>query len=223
MFKPLEYPEIKKLFIDLLDLTEESGRGALLVATAHVDDHLTKLIEEILPNDLSKTHKEKLFKYPGQLSSFSSKIELAYVFRLINKTLYDSLNALRKLRNDAAHSPSKFELHELNHKLRLIYELSPGFSNHIKEISSRALIDHKTTVVKDALKDVELSEEDKKKIFDQTFQDKEKIALMGKQVPFWELAFGLCFLCGLIVYHKEKIRELTIDMSVLSNLVKDEE
>jgi len=222
MFSPFDNPEIKKLFSDLLDsLFDESGRGALLIATSHVDDHLTKLIESSLPSDLSNTHKDKLFRYPGPLSSFSSKIELAYVFRLIGKNLYDSLNALRKLRNDAAHSLEKFELHELNEKLKPIYNLGPGVSAVIRETSITALVKFKADLVKKILDESEIEEEAKKEIFEKTFKDKDKLEILEKQIPFWELVYGLSLLCGLIVYYKDKTSKLTKDLRIWSDLLKE--
>lgn len=219
-FNPFDYPEIKELFGVLLDrLFTESGRGALLIATTLVDEHLTKLIESILPFESNKQHKEKLFKYPGQLSSFSSRIELAYAFRLISKTLYDSLNALRKVRNDAAHSPNKFELHELNEKLKLVYNLGPGFSNFIKNISTETIVKHKLDIVKDVIDKSELDDKSKQQIFEDTIKDKEGIAIMEKQVPFLELSFGLSFLCGMMSYEKHNIMKLKENMTTIGSLV----
>lgn len=221
-FQPFDYPEIETLLGELIvSLFNESGRGAILIATSHVDHHLTKLIEATLPQNLSKKHKEKLFKYPGHLSSFAAKIELAYVFRLINKNLYECLNALRGIRNDAAHSPSKFELHELNEKLKSIYNLGPGFSNFIKEVSTKIMLNQKFEELKTHLDKSGLSEEDQAKIVKEIIDDKEKLQNLEKQVPFWELVSGLCFLCGLIVYYKESNSKLTCNISTLSDLLKN--
>ncbi len=223
-FNPFDYPEVSQLFEDLLDrLFEESGRGALLIATAYVDEHLTKLIESVLPKDISKNHKDRLFKYPGQLSSFSSKIELAYIFRLINKNIYSSLNSLRKIRNDAAHSSIKFQLHELNEKLKSIYDLGPGISTFIKNISTKELVDHKIDRVKKILETSELDDESRQEILENTFREKEKLEIMERQIPFWELAYGLSFLCGVIAYEKSKISILTKDIYTLSSLLKNSE
>lgn len=222
MLRPFDYPEIKELFGNLLgNLFDESGRGALLIATSHVDEHLTLLLDASMPGDLSKKHKDKLFKYPGPISSFSAKIELAYVFRLIDRNLYDSLNALRKIRNDAAHSSSKFELHELNEKIKSVYDLGPGFSIFIKTLSSNALIRHKMDSVKDAIAGTELADEVKQKLIEKTFKDEKIIKIMEEQLPFWELTYGLCFLCGLIVHHKQSIKKLTSGINTLSDLLKE--
>jgi hypothetical protein len=44
-FSPFDYPEIHELFSDLFkELFNESGRGAILISTTYVEQHLTKLI-----------------------------------------------------------------------------------------------------------------------------------------------------------------------------------
>lgn len=54
-FNPLQYPEIKELLNELYDkLLSESGRGAVLIGTAYVDDHLTKFIASLLPVRIKK-------------------------------------------------------------------------------------------------------------------------------------------------------------------------
>lgn len=222
-FNPFDFPEIKELFSDLwCSIFDESGRGAILIATAHVDNHLTKLIEAMLPSDISKNHKERLFKYPGHLSSFASKIELAYVFRLISKNLYDSLNILRKIRNDAAHSHSKFELHELNEQLKMVYELGPGFANFIKEVSSKAMIDDKITAIKKELDLTGWTEDEKKKFVIEMFSEDDKKEALKKQIPFWELIYGLSFLCGLLAHDKQNITRLTNNINTLAELLKED-
>lgn len=220
-FDPLEFPEVKNLFDELFSsLFNESGRGAILIATAHVEIHLKELIEAVFPADMKKSEKERLLNYPGHLSSFSSKIELAFAFKLINRNLYNSLNALRKVRNDAAHSHSKFELHELNEKLKNIYELGPNFAYFIKEISSKALIQSKMETVKTTLDLEDLNDDDKKEIFTSIFNDPEKISLLEKQVPFWELLYGLTFLCSLLVHNKRRLEKFGSSFDTIPQLIE---
>lgn len=219
-FDPFKYPEIQQLLYDLLNtLFDESGRGALLIATAHVDEQLTKLIEAIFPHDLSKKHRNKLLTYPGPISSFSSKIELAYVFRLINKSLYDNLNALRKLRNDAAHSPAKFDLFDLNAQMKSVYEIGTGFSRFIKEVSTKAVVQQKIDYATTILDKSDLDQDSKNELLRKVFEDQKKIEMMKREVPYWELIYGLVFLCGLIVHQKENIKKLTSDIVILGQLL----
>src|SRR6476620_2485437 len=147
---PFDLPEIKELFNILLDkLFLESGRGAILIATAHVDDQLTSLLEEVMPANLSKNQKERLFKYPGHLSSFSAKIELSYAFRIIDENIYNCLNSLRKIQNDSANSSASFELHELNEKLKGIYNIGPSMREFIGEMAIKMLVKSKMNALND--------------------------------------------------------------------------
>ena len=76
-----EHPEIKKLFDELFEkLLDESGRGAILIATARAEDFLSDLIKAVLPNEISRDDKRKIIK-----DSFYSKITYSYAFRLINR------------------------------------------------------------------------------------------------------------------------------------------
>lgn len=93
-------------------------------------------------------------------------------------------------------------------------------SNFIKEISTRALFNHKIDTVKKILDTSELNDESKQDILEKTFKDKDKIEIMEKQIPFWELAYGLSFLCGVIAFEKNKITILTKDINTLSSLLK---
>jgi hypothetical protein len=219
--KPFDYPEIEKLYDVLFDkLFDESGRGALLIVTAYVEDHLTELIKVVLPSDLSKNSLNKLLKYPGHLSSLSAKIELAYSFRLINKGLYDCLTALRKIRNEAAHSSSKFDLVELNEKMHEIYNLGPQIPNVIKEISARMLIKFKIDETHKIFDEFKVPESERQEKLKKIFNDERKREGLKQQLPLWELINGVCFLCGIIVYEKENLSKLTSSMSTWSDLIK---
>jgi len=222
-FKPFEYPEVQKLFGDLCDqLLSESGRGALLVASAQMDDQLTQLIDAFLPKEMTSKDKKRLFKYPGHLSSFASKIELAYAFRLIDGSLYNCLNALRSLPNDAAHTTSNFELHELSEKLKSIFNLGSGFQGSMSHLAKEAFLKMKLNLLKDYLDESGLELEDRKRIFFDAVKNEEVIASLEKQVPYWELITGLSFLCGLIVLHKKRLQKLVASNILFSDLIKNE-
>lgn len=219
-FSLFDYPEISELFSLLFDrIFTESGRGALLIATSHAEDHLANLIKEVLPIDFSKKQTDKLFNYPGALSSFSAKIELAYAFRIIDKTLYDCLNALRKIRNDAAHSSAKFELHELNEKMKEVYTLGPSIPYFIKDVSSRAVWEQKFDGLKKIFDKFDLSDEDRKQQVESIINDKEKIVMLEKQVPYWELIYGMCFLCAMIAHQREEISTIMKNRGTLGRLI----
>lgn len=213
------HPEIKELYRQLLTkLLDESGRGAILIATSHVEDFLVKLLDEVFPKDISKKQKDILLKYPGHLSSFSSKIELAYAFRLISKNLYTSINALRRIRNDAAHSPAEFNLIDLNEKLKEVYNLGEHTPYFIRKISTEMLLETKMVAVKEIIEEWNVSKDEKRQKLLELFEDKETSDELNKQLPFWELIHGICFICAIIVYEKEAISKLTNDITTWGSL-----
>ena len=99
-------PTIPGLSVDvgrfMSDLEKETDRGAALVAAAFIDDVLkSMLIAKFV--DRPKNVKQFL-EYPRPLSTFSSRIELAYLLGLIGPKMYKGLKQIQKIRNDFAHS-----------------------------------------------------------------------------------------------------------------------
>ncbi|MCQ3977000.1 MAG: hypothetical protein DPW09_26520 [Anaerolineae bacterium] len=87
------------------EIQNESARGAVIIASAFLDAQLRNLISKFLIDD-SKIVDELLGsedKPDRPLSSFSSRIKAAYCLGLISKSMYDDLNAIRKIRNKFAH------------------------------------------------------------------------------------------------------------------------
>ncbi|MBD3584073.1 hypothetical protein [Flavobacterium selenitireducens] len=213
--------ELKKLYKDLGEtIFDESGRGAILIATAHIDEYLTKLIEANLPNTISKKERDRLFKYPGAISSFSSKIELSYCFRLIEKELYDSLNTLRRLRNDAAHSSSKFDLYELNEKMKLVYKFNPHIYDFIQKTSRNQIVKSKIAAIEKALKET-LPQIDNDINPEEYLNKPENQQIIEEQLPYWEMLNGLCLICSIIVYKAETIKEILKDIETWDDLKQD--
>ena len=219
--KILDKPEVASLYWQLLrSMTEESGRGALLVATAYVDDQLTKLIEAVLPPGSSNTFKKTLLQSHGPLSNLSSKIDICYAFRLIDKRLHECLHALRKIRNDAAHSATSIELIELNEKLKGVYSLGPGFPDHIRNMASYAMMSDKIELAKKALEEWDVEDAEKIEFLNKSIEENQ--GTLESQLPHWELVFGLTLLCGFIIYHRDNLTEVIKDVSVWGELSKDE-
>jgi hypothetical protein len=221
MSSPFDRPEIIELDRVLSDsLFNESGRGALLIATSYTEEYLTKLIEEALPVEITINHRNKLFFYPGPLSSLSSKIELAYCFRLIDKEIYECLNALRKIRNDAAHSRSEFALHELTEKLISVYNMGPGVYTLINELSTKFVVKQRIEGVERILIEHGFSEKDKEKKLMELFSSPERIEEVKRAIPFWELRLGVCLLCFLLLDQKDKLAALTKGIRTWGDLDK---
>jgi hypothetical protein len=218
MIPPFDYPEIKQLFRHLLDsLLEESGRGAVLIGTTHVDDYLLKLLSDALPNQESK-FKSRLFNYPGPLSSFSARIELAFAFRLIHKNLYDALNELRKVRNDAAHSSAHFSLIDFKDRITKVYQLGPGFPDFVLNEARRMLVTAKIDIVRTLFDENDIPDELREHHIKRFTTDASLIKSLEEQAPHWELIFGISFICGFLMYIREKTLAVATENVIWSSL-----
>ncbi|MAX36746.1 MAG: hypothetical protein CME33_09305 [Gimesia sp.] len=90
----------------------ESDRGAVLVASAFVEEALEHLLRQVFTVKSCNTSDEKFASQlnhltrPGidaPLGSFSSRITLAYVLGIIDVDYLTALEAFRNLRNSYAH------------------------------------------------------------------------------------------------------------------------
>jgi hypothetical protein len=86
------------------ELTKESDRGCALLAAAHLDFMLEKLLRKKLLGN--KKHFETLFGFSGPLGTFSSRILLCYSIGLISADTLHDIQIVRKIRNEFGHSHS---------------------------------------------------------------------------------------------------------------------
>ncbi|MCX6376370.1 MAG: MltR family transcriptional regulator [Armatimonadetes bacterium] len=109
-------PDDIKAFI--AELRKESDRGAALVAAQFLSDALEELLRACLIDEKKPVDKllgtEEMSDRP--LSSFSSRIELAYCMGLFGRRVYDDLHAIREIRNHFAHQrrPVSFDALEVH-------------------------------------------------------------------------------------------------------------
>lgn len=203
-------------------LFKESGRGAILIATAIVEEQLMKLIEVVLPPDITKEIKNSLLKYPGPMSSLAAKIYIAYAFRLIDRNLCDSLNALRDVRNEAAHSALSFELLQLNERLKKIYNLSDVLPTQIKEMSTQMLLFDRRYALNALFDKHNFTDEEKTDKIEAILTDKKNLETFKNEIPIWELINGLYIICALIINTKKKLSFLSADIRTLSEILVQE-
>lgn len=109
-------------------LTKETDRGCALFATSYLDKALSDLLSCALAYD--KKIENDLFCGNAPLSSFSSRIKLAFYLGKISKVERRDLDLLRKIRNEFAHHANEidFESEKIRSQCR---ELS--FSYHEKD------------------------------------------------------------------------------------------
>jgi DNA-binding MltR family transcriptional regulator len=84
-------------------LSHHTEAANALVVAGIVEDTLQKLLMTAV-RPLSNTKAAKIFDGYGPLSQFSEKIDIAYIFELIDKTSYDDLRAIKDIRNKFAHT-----------------------------------------------------------------------------------------------------------------------
>ncbi len=212
-----EYPETFETFDVLLDkLLNETARGAVLIGTSHVEEHLENLILRILPSD-KKQFTTKLFNYPGSLSSFSAKIELSYAFRLISEDTYSCLNHLRKIRNEAAHSAKEFSL--ADKELDEVFDLGPGFKKMVNDVALEMMMKTKMQSIKRIIGGKEgMKEEEINEQIVSLFNDEKNIEKLDKQLPHWKLVFGLSIVCGMLRFYSDQTHEKIKDAKTWSDI-----
>jgi DNA-binding MltR family transcriptional regulator len=96
------------------EIQDESPRAAVIIASAFLDAQLRVIIGKSLVDD-PKIVDELLGsedKPDRPLSSFSSRIKMAYCLGLISKSVYHDLDLIRKIRNKFAHKMHGYSFDE---------------------------------------------------------------------------------------------------------------
>lgn len=95
--------ELQNKMVNLFHTSD--NRAAAIVVTSYLEEQLKLAILGHFKNfsTLNKDDRKNLTGGNGPLSTFSSRISMAYLLDLINKDQYDDLNLIRKIRNGFAH------------------------------------------------------------------------------------------------------------------------
>jgi hypothetical protein len=88
----------------LEQLNNESDRAKIILLASILDDMLTYRIEHCIQVTLTAKEWEHIFRFEGPMGTFSSKIEIAYIFGCIDIKTAKQLNTMREMRNACAHS-----------------------------------------------------------------------------------------------------------------------
>ena len=94
----------------------EKGRGAILVGAARIDTALENLLKSVMARG---SKDDNLFNPERPLGTFSAKIALAARLSLIEKPVEKAIQAVRKTRNDFAHSFDGICISDEQHQSRL--------------------------------------------------------------------------------------------------------
>jgi DNA-binding MltR family transcriptional regulator len=99
--------------ISRVKLVEESDRGCVLVGAAILEGRLEDIFRTVFSrNGIAKKMQDTMFDSNGPLSTFSSKIKLAYSLGFVAKEIYDDLDCIRRIRNDFAHTVNEVDFIE---------------------------------------------------------------------------------------------------------------
>lgn len=88
-------------------LQKESPTAQVLIFYSYLDDRIQQLIQLQLRKNQSKTETDRLFGVNGPLSTFSSRILIAYHLTWLSDDIREKLDAFRKIRNEFAHRAFK--------------------------------------------------------------------------------------------------------------------
>ena len=106
------------------EIISGSPRGAILISTSLIDTLLAGTIREKMVK-LSKADEEDIF-YGGNapLSSFSSRIKVAFALGVFGNKMRHDLDSLRSIRNQFAHTVERMDLETHAAKLRGLHALT---------------------------------------------------------------------------------------------------
>jgi DNA-binding MltR family transcriptional regulator len=209
----LKHPEVDILFEEVLpELLKESDRGAVIIGSDVIDSQLKSLFETLFSENISNKKKKSLFDYTGPFGTFSSKMDIALAVGYISKNTHSSLNALRSIRNNAAHSNSSFSFVENKQQIREVYNLGDGLPEFINNFVTEHL---KAMFIKNMSekKDIE------GKLLFETFEEcigyfsdhMDLIAPLKEHFSRFEFAYGLITLAAMIIYERESFKSRSLN------------
>jgi DNA-binding MltR family transcriptional regulator len=92
------------------ELTNESDRGCVLAGAALLEECIEARFRRYFDSrQISKSIQDSLFNSNGPLATFSGKIKLGYAIGLFSRETFNDIEAIRKLRNEAAHVSEDFD------------------------------------------------------------------------------------------------------------------
>lgn len=100
------------------ELTEQTDRGAALLAAAYLDDALKEMLQKRFVGQQNET--VKAFQGNGPLATFSSRIMIAFLLGLITEMERRDMDLIRRIRNDFAHLHEAVDFSEPPHSQRCL-------------------------------------------------------------------------------------------------------
>ena len=107
----------------VIELGNESDRGAVVIGAARLDELLFQLLAAFLQP--STTDRDALLATDRPLGSFSARIHACYRLGLIDAEFANALHSVRRIRNEFAHETFQSSLNEPRHRDRINQLVSP--------------------------------------------------------------------------------------------------
>lgn len=208
----MSHPEVRMYLSALLPtLIAESDRGAVLLAASQIDEELRKLFEALIPEGTSRNRRKDIFNRMGPFGGFSSKLEVAFVCRLLPDNIVRAAHKLRGLRNTVAHEANAFTLKA--HK-KTLYEMfacmGPGVDVGVNQVAMNVMLEgilrEMTTIERSDERGVTIFA-DRQEALEYLGADAELLRVASEHQHRWELGIGVGVICGMIILHREKTLE----------------
>lgn len=194
----LEHPKTEALIREYFPIIAgESDRGAVLVGAELLNLHLGEFLGRRTLGGISERSLEKM--------SLFARNEAGKGHGLYADNIFDSIDGLRNIRNELAHSASHFRLRNEDARLNEILELlGTGVSGALYEFAAELLlgsvIHH---VVEAGLKANELGELKKEvtpqDVIERLSELPEIVHVLEARLPRIKLAAGVILLCGVLI------------------------
>ena len=204
----LAHPDVQEGFDTVFStLIAESHRGAALIGAEIVSQHLTDLFRERASSDASNNTLDRLLEYPGALSSFSAKADVALAFGFLSTNTHESINVLRRIRNDAAHSKGNFALSNHRDRLSEVLQLGPGMKEFITEMAARVISTDTVEKAWEANQDFDQPLYDsKEELVENLRENSDVMETLNQKLPKTQLGIAVAMICGEIVHSRETAR-----------------
>ncbi len=185
----------------------ESDRGAVLIATELVAEQLELLFRATAPADMSVKRVRAILECPGVLSGLAAKIDIGLMCGLFGARLGNALHALRRLRNDCAHSAQAFRLRDRWQDYRKAFALGDGLPEWINRTVLEVTMKGVVARLQEIRMPNDLGGEPAFKTPDEVLKHLEDhpdlLADLGETMPRRELAVATAMMCGLVILHRE--------------------
>lgn len=206
----MNHPEVKTYLRELFpSITAESDRGAVLLGASQIDEQLRLLFDHLVPTHTSNNRKKEIFNVTGPFGGFAGKLDVAYVCRLLPKSLIDAIHRFRKLRNEVAHTASAFRLQNHRDEIYQIFSMvGTGIDAGVSRMTVNLMLESmlsRLLVLGHPIEDGKPLFENRSAAIAYLDDNRHLLRVLEADRSRWEVGIGIGLICGLIIYHREKL------------------